>query len=190
MKNGQLIILTITLLMSCNSDESNENFYQLKEKFHGKYEVISSNSLEPVDLNMDGISSTNLLNENPEILNAGLELRISEDNGNLFEEAWPVEYISMPRGEEFDSTSYHSTYTILYAMHMNGLLCQFDDNFKSINLLGDLQKNSTNKLVSIESITIEEVEIIKVVTIRELYTMNGWITSKIESRYRRFTIIT
>jgi len=187
MKKGLLITISIILLMSCSKDE---NLVQVKEKFHGKYEMISSVSLEPVDLNMDGFSSNRLLSENPEYLNAGILLIISADNRYSFEEKWPVEYIETGTNEPIDSTRYHSTYLINYAMYMNGLMFQFDDNYKSIQLLGDLQKNPTNKLISIESITIEENEIIKVVTIRKLYTINGWTTTKIESRYKRYTIIT
>ncbi len=187
MKKGLLITLSIFLLMSCSKED---NLGQIKEKFHGKYEIISSVSSEPVDLNMDGISSNRLLSENPEFLNAGIMLLISADNRYLFEEKWPVEYISTRTIEPFDSTRYHSTYIINYAMYMNGFMFHFDDNYKSIRLLGERQPNSTNKLINVESITLEENEIIKVVTIRKLYTINGWTITKIESRYKRFTIIT
>jgi len=190
MKIGLSITIAMILLISCSKNDSNENIEQLKAKFHGKYEVITSFSLDPVDLNMDGISSTNLLSENPEILKAGLEIRIIEDNRHLFEEAWPVEYISIPRGEVFDSTVYHPTYIINYALCLTGRFCKFNDNYESIQLLENFQQNSTNKLIRIESIMIEDNEIIKVSTIRKLYTIKGWITTKIESRYIRYTMIT
>lgn len=187
MKNGLLITITIILLMSCSKDE---NLGQIKEKFHGKYEMISSVSSVPVDLNMDGISSNKLLNENPEYLKAGIMLLITEGNGYLFEEKWPVEYIETGTNDPIDSTSYHSNYLINYAMYMNASLFQFDDNYKSIQLHGIRHEDSTNKLISVESVTVEENEIIKVVTVRKLYTINGWATTKIESRYKRYTIIT
>lgn len=152
--------------------------------------MISSFSSEPVDLNMDGISSTNLLSENKEILGAGLELLVIEASENLFEEKWPVEYISVPRGEVFDSTSYHPSYTINYANYANAVMCQFDENYKSINLLSGFYQNSTNKLIGIESISLEENEIIKVTSIRKLYTIGGWTTTRIVSKYKRFTIET
>ena len=177
-------------LINCNKKESDEKLEQLKEKFHGKYEVISSISAYAVDLNMDGIVSTDLLSENPEISNSGLELRILNTNNQLFEEKWPVETIVVPRGEIFDSTSYHPNYSIYYALYSNPSSCRFDDNYKSIQLLGDFQQNSKNTLISIKSITIEENETIKVITIRKLYTMKGWITTKIESRYKRYTTTT
>ena len=189
MKQRVLIFISI-VLFSCNKNETKENFELLKAKFHGKYEMISSISSEPVDLNMDGISSTYLLSENKEILNAGLELRIIESGKNLFEEKWPVEYIGVPRGEKFDSTSYHPSYTINYANYANPALCQFENNYKSIKLVSDLYQNSTNKLIAVESISLEENEIIKVTTIRKLYTIKGWIKTRIVSQYKRFTIDT
>jgi hypothetical protein len=189
MRQGLLIFISI-ILFSCNKDESSESIEQLKAKFHGKYEMISSISSVPVDMNMDGISSTNLLNENREILYAGLELRVLDAGSNLFEEKWPTEYISLPKGEIFDSTSYHPSYTINYANYINSAICQFDENYKSIKLLSEFYQNSTNKLIVIESITLEENEIIKVISIRKLYTMNGWTKTRIVSQYKRFTIDT
>lgn len=190
MKKRLLITICAIFLISCNKNESNENLVQLKEKFQGKYEMISSISEDAVDLNMDGITSTDLLSENPEISNSGLELRIINENEQLFEEKWPVETIVIPRGEIFDSTSYHPTYSIYYALYSNPISCQFEDDYKSIHLLGDIQQNSTNTLISMESITIGENETIKVITIRKLYSMKGWIRTKIESRYKRYTTTT
>lgn len=190
MKNGFLITIFAVLLISCNKDKTNDTIAQLKDKFHGKYEVISSVSKDAVDLNMDGIRSTDLLSENPEILNSGLELRILNEKEQLFEEQWPVEYISIPRGEIFDSSRYHTTYSINYALYINHGFCIIDKDHKSIKLLDDIEKNSINKLISIESILIEENEIIEVTSIRKIYTINGWITTKIKSRYKRYTKMT
>jgi len=185
MKKGLFISLCTIIFFSCNKNESNENLAQLKEKFHGKYEMISSTSSNAVDLNMDGISSTYLLDENSEIARAELELRIYSNNNFLFEEKWPVEYISNSSGEIVDST-----YTINYALYCNIESFQFTDDYKSLQLQGSLNQASVNTLKSIESIVVEENEIIKVTTIRKLYTKKGWITTKIESRYKRYTTAT
>ncbi|MFA8433553.1 MAG: hypothetical protein ACEPOZ_03455 [Marinifilaceae bacterium] len=190
MKKGLLITICTIVFIGCNKKESNENFEQLKEEFHGKYELISSVSKDSIDLNMDGTASTNLLLENPQISNSSLEIRILNDQKQLFEEKWPVETILTPSGGTLDPGSYHSSYSILYALYINPFTCRFDDDFKSIHLLEDIRKNSTNTLISIESIIIEGNKTIKVTTIRKLYTKKGWITTKIESRYKRYTIIT
>jgi hypothetical protein len=186
MKERFLITVCAIFLISCNKNGSNENLEQLKEKFQGKYEVISSFSEDAVDLNMDGITSSDLLSENPEIYNSVLELRIINDNEQLFEEKWPIETIVIPRGEIFDSTKYHPTYSIFYALYSNPISCQFEDDYKSIHLLSDIQQNPTNTLINVVSITIGENETITFKTIRKMYSMNGWIITKIESRYKRF----
>ena len=139
---------------------------------------------------MDGVFSTNLLNENPVISNSELEVRILVDNKHLFSEMWPVEYIAMQRGEVFDSTRYHSTYSINYAMYHNGGYFEFTNSFKSIQLSGSIVPWTVNTLRSFDSISMEENEIIKVTAVRKLYTLKGWITTKIISRYKRYTIIT
>lgn len=189
MKKGLLLTLSTIILMSCTKNESNVNLAQLQDKFHGKYEVISSTSTDAVDLNMDGISSTDLLDENSEIARSGLEIRIYNDYSFSFEEKWPVEYF-IPGNAKVDSTSYQSTFTINYALYCNVASFQFADHYKSIQLLGNLNQADVNTLKSVESIVIEENEIIKVTTIRKLYTKKGWVTTKIESRYKRYTSIT
>jgi hypothetical protein len=190
MGKGFLITICLIFLISCNKNESKEKLEQLIEKFHGKYGVISSVSTKAVDLNMDGSASTDLLSENPEISNSGLELRILNTSNQFFEEKWPVENIVIPGGEIFDSTIYHPAYSVYYAIYSNTSSCRIDADYKSIELLEDFQQNPTNTLISVESITIEENEILKVTSIRKLYTMNGWIKTKIESRYKRYTTTT
>lgn len=148
MKKGLLITLFAVFLIGCKKAESNDKLTELKEKFHGKYEAISSIYKEPVDLNMDGFTSTDLISENPEISSCALELRILNENEQLFEEQWPVEYIVIPSGETFDSTRYHSTYSINYALYINPFFCRIDKAYKSIQLLGDLQPSSKNTLLS------------------------------------------
>ncbi|PCH67117.1 MAG: hypothetical protein COC06_11760 [Bacteroidales bacterium] len=69
LKKGLLITICTIFFISCNKNEPNENIEQLlKEKFEGRYELISSISEEAVNLNNDGSSSTNLLSENSSIL--------------------------------------------------------------------------------------------------------------------------
>lgn len=189
MKKVLLIGLSLIFLTGCNKNE-NGNSEQLKEKFHGKYEVISSIATDAVDLNMDGITSTDLLSENSEISKSALEIRISGTGNNLFEEKWPVETIVVPRDEVFDSTAYHPEYSVYYALYCSSGTFRFSDDYKRLQLTGAFQPDSPDTLLSLESITIEENETIKVITIRKLYTKNGWIRTKIESNYKRYTTTT
>jgi hypothetical protein len=190
MKNGLLIIIFTILLVSCKKNDSNDDADLLKDQYHGKYEILSSFSEAPLDLNMDGISSNDLLSENAEISRSGLEIRIQSENSQLFDEKWPVESIVIPRGEKFDSTSYHSTYEVYYALYFNGLSCTINAKNRSIQLKDSPRQDQTNTLIEIESVSIELDNIIKVTALRKVYTKKGWVKTKIVSTYKRYTQIT
>jgi hypothetical protein len=186
------IILTICTIFlgGCSKEKPRDGEVSLKEKFHGKYEIISSISDVSVDINMDGVSSNNLLIENFEVSGSKLELRILNSNEHLFSESWPVEYIVIPRGEIFDSTRYHPTYRIYYALHGYDRMFRFSDDQKFIQLVQSVVEDTTNTLIQVESLTVEEDKTIKVAEKRKLYTSNGWIKTRIVSTYRRYTKIT
>lgn len=192
LKKGLLITICTIFFISCNKNEPNENIEQLlKEKFEGRYELISSISEEAVNLNNDGSSSTNLLSKNSSIsFYSMVEIRILNEYELFYDEMWPVENSQRLRYKEIISSTYPPIINPYYDTFSNGFISQFDDDFKSIRLLRDIQNDPKNTLISIESIIIEENETIKVTSIRKLYTDKGWITTKIESRYKRYTNIT
>jgi len=197
MKIGLLITICAIFFISCCKNESNENLEQLKleelkASFHGNYELISSVSEDAVDLNMDGTNSSNLLLENPKLSESRLFIRIleAELGYHFFEEMWPMASSYVRRDEVYDPNKVYSTYALGYDSNVNSSICLFNDDCTSIQLLNDVKKDELNTLMSIESINIEENEIIKVTSIRRLYSIKGWVTTKIESRYKRYTIIT
>ena len=63
-------------MLGCTPKDKEINL--LYERFHGKYKIISSTSSEPLDVNFDGVASTNLLQEIVALANDGsfLELRV------------------------------------------------------------------------------------------------------------------
>ena len=189
-----LAIISTIVLFSCDDDNANENVVHeaLKERFNGKYEIIEATSATPVDLNMDGEGSTNLLNENPAILNAQIELRINE-NSNLYSDLWPVEDI-MATVEEFDSTTYYPTYVINYALFVLGNRFHFVENYTAIELINREpafnRGTADPRVVFPDSIKIEEDGIITVISTRNIFTFNGYMTVEIVAKYRRYTKIT
>lgn len=187
-----LVIIGTIVLFSCDDDNENVAHEALEERFHGKYEIIEATSATPVDLNMDGEGSTNLLDENPAILNAQIELRINE-NSNLFSELWPVEDI-MATVEEFDSTTYYPTYVINYALFALGNRFHFVENYTAIELINREpafnRGTADPRVVFPDSIKIEEDGIITVISTRNIFTFNGYMTVEIVAKYRRYTKIT
>lgn len=153
--------------------------------------MISSVSEDALDLNMDGLTSTNLLLENAELSESFIGIRIldSELDYHFFEEMWPMASSQVSRNEIYDPKKVYSTDSLSYDSYYNTSTCLFNDDNTSIQLLDDVKKDAVNTLISIEEISVEENEIINVKTLRRLYTIKGWVTTKIESRYKRDTII-
>lgn len=104
-KNVLLCLFVSVLLTGCqliSPEPANQNVDALYNRFHGKYKVISSVSSDPVDVNLDGIQSTDMLAELPMLTNEydyNLELRIQPLIGStqevrfLYMQTWPVQFI-------------------------------------------------------------------------------------------------
>ena len=184
------------LLLGCEEQKIRKHNQELKEKFNGKYELISSVSNVPVDINIDGIVSTNLLEENPQLVDAFLEIRIIDRRKNaldgmdkhLFEEWWPVEYF----GIGSDTTNYYTVSYINYLRYPTLFYFEFDLENEKIYLehASLIAPEPPNTFLSLEGATVEGDEYIKVVNTRKLFTIDGWKVVRIESLYQRFTMIT
>lgn len=194
MKRIFLLILSALLLVwtSCHEDDEEQAHEELQERFHGKYEIIQAISDIPVDLNMDGLASSYLFDENHEIRKSEIELRITNDL-NLFTEYWPIEYLSNT-GPQFDSSRYDPNYSISYAHYALGDSFLFNEDLTAIELVN---KNPviSNGVVDTRfayptEVKIESDNTITVTTLRKLYTSEGYLSVKIMARYRRYTQVT
>ena len=200
MKNFLLFIACMFILVSCEKNESEVSKRPLlREKFNGKYELISSLSKTPVDLNNDGIESTNLLVENSMVLSSFIEIRIPnesdsylKDNEFVFCEFWPTENEHRLKNKEVIPVYETPVFGMGYDIYGNTLIGVFAENLKTctINKLFEISDDGKNTLIEIKSIDIMENETIKVTVIRKLYTKNGWVKSDIESLYKRYTVVT
>ena len=184
------IVICAVSFVSCNKIDSEDHLEILKDKFHGKYELVSSISKELLDLNMDGIASNDLLSENPQLARSGIEVFIIDSDHHLFEEKWATENHQISRDELFDPNKVYTTEGLYYGMYINMSSFIFNEDFKTIQLLDGVYTNEVNTLISFESVVFEGNEIVKVTTIRKLYTKKGWVTTEIISRYKRFTTLT
>lgn len=184
------IVICAISFVSCNKIDSEDHLEILKDKFHGKYELVLSISKEHVDLNMDGIASNDLLSENPQLARSGIEIIIIDSDHHLFEEKWATENSQILRDDLFDPNKVYTTEGLYYGMYHNLFPFIFNEDFKTIKLLDGIYTNEVNTLISIESVAFEGNEIVKVTTIRKLYTKKGWVTTEIVSRYKRITVLT
>lgn len=191
MRKELLIALCVLIFTSCSKDEVVEDSESLKAQFQGKYELISAESEIPVDMNMDGVSSTDLFKENAQLSEAGIMIRILDPKYeyHFFEEKWPMVSSQVSRDEVFDPNKEYSADALGYDTYFNLGLFVFNADHTEIHLLEDPEKNSVNTLLSFESVMVDGNEEIEVITHRNLYTRKGWIATKIVSKYRRYTQI-
>ncbi len=198
MRKILLIIVCVVIFVGCDKDEvSTSNKPLLREKFDGIYEIISSVSDKAVDLNNDGYSSKNLLNENSMILFSSIEIMIPaenefflKDNAFIFSEFWPTENEHRLKCKEIITVYKTRIYSGGYDIYGNALIGKFADDLNSGTFAKGVDNDGKNTLIAIKSFDIMEDETIKLTVVRMLFTTKGWITTEIESLYKRYTSIT
>ncbi|WP_026474705.1 hypothetical protein [Alkaliflexus imshenetskii] len=192
MKKILLLISCAIVLFGCKKEkEENSQIPFLREKFQGKYRILSSYSSIPVDLNNDGVESTNLLTENSLILfDAKLICRIptgyDSDKVFLLDEIWPTETDRRPEITEVIPIYGVPTETGAYNPYITLINATFTDDFKSASATIFFPGMYGKTLIDIYFEFLED-EIIKTTATRKLYTRTGWVTVEIESVYRRYT---
>ncbi|GAB3890392.1 hypothetical protein [Spirosoma agri] len=221
MKNFIYASLVTASLMSCSTDGSisssvivpgasgstsvapNENVSALFQQFHGKYKVISSTSNQPVDVNQDGDSSSDLLTEIPELrLQAGtqyhIDIRIYGPSATSskphfsFTQWWPEQYIRTGVGRVWDGgelISYNPDYLVKYDFQGAGRSFSFSTDLKQLTINANENENPF-RWVRPESVTIDATGRISVVNKRRLYTRAGVQEVLITTVYERFTMTT
>lgn len=199
LRNGLLATICAITFIGCSKGELGEVDLelQLKEKYHGKYELVSVFSDRNVDLDMDGSSTANLIYENPmmrlstiEIRFIDKDVRLSCENQLYFVETWPVEGSVLLEGIDGRSTTPLAVSPPYYNLHVSLAKGKFDHDYKRIWLQEVPQDYPNNARIEIESVELEKNEIVKVTSTRRLYTKVGWVTTRVIARYRRYAIIT
>lgn len=193
MKIFLLLLVCAFVLFGCEDEEMN-NKPVLHEKYNGQYELFYSVSKEAVDLNNDGIESTNLLDENSMILFSTIEIRVPQDfldnNEFVFCELWPTENNLRLKNNEVITVYKTPVYGWNYDLCGIILLGKFADDLKTCTLENVTENDGVSTLVDLKSLEFMENETIKIIVIRKLYTSRGWVLSEVESLYKRYTIIT
>ncbi|MCT4587691.1 MAG: hypothetical protein N4A71_07705 [Carboxylicivirga sp.] len=194
-----LLITLLFFLWGCQKEEMEiNNRPLLKERFNGKYELISSNSKQAVDLNNDGIESTNLLDENSVILFSEITIRIPyedelflKENEFVFSELWPMENEHRLKEKKILTVYKKRVYSVNYDLYGNVQIGKFNEDLTSAEKFRlDINDDGKNTLVQLKSLNLLEDEIIRVIVVRKLFTKNGWVTTEIESLYKRYSPVT
>ncbi len=197
MKKEFYLIACAILFIACDkTDEEGSNRPLLKEKFNGKYELISSVSDKAVDLNNDGIASKNLFAENSTMFFSEIVIQIPheedlflKENEFCFTELWPTGNDLRQKYKEVITTYKTPVNNPFYDLKCNIRIGHFQDDLKSGTLNKDVDEYWEKMPANYKSVEFGEDETIKITAVRKLYTKKGWITTEIKSLYKRYTII-
>ena len=189
------------LLIGCSPKEvaPNENIPALNAQFHGKYKIIRSVSSEAVDVNLDGISTTDMMVEIPELSRTysnNLEIRIygssmyRPDPSFSIIQWWPEQYIRLNNNNwEGEPIDYQPGLIVNYAMQGGTRRFVFSSDLKSITVQPN-DHESAFRWVFPESVTVNPDNTIEVVNKRKLYTSEGVKEFMITTVYERYTTST
>ena len=196
MKTTLLFLLAGILgLSACEKEASvapNEDITALQEKFHGKYKPVYSTSSLALDVNRDGVASTDMLAEISDLSQTWVEVRIYEKNQHspapsfLFLHQWPKQEllpVEPTTNNPFIRLSY-ATKVVVWPFSLDKSLAQ---------LLLEPNKSylaDPDVFSPLETVLVKENEQIEVTLTKRLYTTEGWKTVKIVTLYKRFTRFT
>lgn len=195
------VLISLTLIGCKDRDRAadpSQDVDALYQRFHGKYKVLSSTSSEALDINFDGIASTDLLKEIPALTDnrAFLELRVKYPDRSvfLFTQFWPEQYVYTYTGPNqqwngADTLSYNATYSVGYAQQAAPYSFSFSPDLSQI-LVKANEKADPIRWVKPELVSIEEKDRLRLTNKRRIYTRTGVREVIVTTVYERFTMVT
>ena len=179
--NYNYLVLFVLALSACEKqDVGQEN--AIGEKFNGKYALLTAIANQPVDMNLDGVESTNLSAEVENLSSATVELRIGK-NSHLFTQFWQEQYIT--EGQRPDRPY------VTYARQGIGFSFTFQNNASELILNKDHVKEEDAARFAVPSqVKVLANDVIEVVFDKKVFTSRGWKQISITARYKRYTNVT
>src|SRR5690242_16106124 len=121
--------LVISSTLGCSGSAKKEDTDAvIFQRFHGRYKVVASVSSEAVDINMDGVRSTDIKSEIPELATAELALLIRRDY--MYFQLWPEQSFA----SAIEPASYDPNVVVNYENHGVGVFFHFDKDLKEIQV--------------------------------------------------------
>jgi hypothetical protein len=184
----------------------------LRVQFQGKYKIVSSLSDVAIDVNQDGVASTNMLQEIPDLAldnqtKYNVELRITDPSlynpaytpanypktpEYFFVQWWPEQFIRTGPGKVWDNNekiAYNPNYVVDYEFQSTLRKFSFSSDHKQITVIPDDNGNPF-RWIRPESVTVQDNGQLKTVNKRRVYTSAGVTDVIITTVYERFTTIT
>jgi len=179
-------VILFFMLIACNkpSLSPDRDLATLQERFHGKYKPISSTSSETIDVNLDGVASTDMFNEIRDLPNSNVEVRIYAIDNSLFIQFWPEQYFA----DRITPGNYTANMHITYANQSSTRLFTFAPDLKKLNIKPDATPLPDSIHFPFpDSVTIKDNDRIQVVSPKQLFTRDGWKKVTITTLYERYT---
>jgi len=198
--------LLISGVLGCKKDgdsidpkiEEARKLAELQANFHGKYRLISATADQEIDLNMDGVTSKNLIAEIPvlQLENHSniVELRIYgpyhiiANASFILSQGWPEQYV-WSANNEWDggpNFEYKDGLQVSYINQGTARTFTFSDDLETINVQRR-EKENPYRWGAPESVKIDNARRLHFVNKRYLYTHDGIKQVTIQSVYERFT---
>ncbi|HEY1022931.1 MAG TPA: hypothetical protein VGE06_11495 [Flavisolibacter sp.] len=144
---------------------------------------------QSLDLNFDGVASTNLQDELPNLSNCNLEIRLPKNTRtNYFNEFWPEQVFGGGNGDA--PAAYDPFALVDYANQGVGRSFQFSMDRKTILLEQDHAGIDQLRHTRPDLITILPGDRIEIVKRKRFYTLDGWKEVRVVTMYERYTMET
>lgn len=206
--NALLLATSLTMLACKNQDAlapaqpvtpPNQDVEALYQRFHGKYQLVSVTANQPLDVDFDGVASTNLLQEMAALNenSAFLELRVKYPDRSvfLFSQFWPEQYVysfTKPGNlhwNGWDMLDYNPAYSVQYAQQSNPYSFSFNDDLSQV-LVAPNPNPDLARWAKPEVVLVEANQRLRLVNKRRIYTREGVKEVTITTVYQRFTMTT
>jgi hypothetical protein len=205
MKTINLLGMLGLLLSACTPDTAvppNLDREALYNRFNGTYEVISSVSNVPVDVNRDGEATTDMMQELNQLNRAygnnlivyimGKE-RLIDQKDLKFLQWWPEQHIYLrteKRAWQWEPVGYDPQQTVNYASRGIFRSFRFMLDLTKIETLPSAPPDASLLWETPRSVDIVGEHAIEIVNRKTLYTTEGVKEVIITTRYERFTTTT
>ena len=194
-KYAYLTVFLLMALSGCEKDGSQSEQYELlKHEFQGKYAWISSTSSSPVDLNMDGILSTDLFDELSQVNELEVEIKVlpnprgNADFSATFATSWPEQTFTRNGAKTEVVTTYDPAVSVSYQVLPINAVCDVDWNSNHFMISSDKYTTSSRTSTLPESVSYKGITADREITVisrKSFYTSKGMVTTRVTSVFKR-----
>lgn len=207
MKKNLLVASILASVLSCKDNdpiEKSKDVAALHAAFHGRYHITNAVTSEPIDIDMDGFPSTDLLIEMPVLRPesmGGYFTRISifgasekrNDPTFIFTQSWPEQYIRLSNGKVWDGLEmipFDPANSFDFSTKVVSRQLTFSENLEEMIVTPDESEQPIFRQSSPKRVIIEDDGKITVIADRRIYTRTGVKQVTVTLTYERFSMDT